>query len=140
MNNREGRAAEVPAGNGVADAASLAKMYAAMIGEVDGVRILKPETVEKARTLRTGAMSPAGDFGKLQFGMPLNYGLGYEFSARRAADAGRGLVRPRRRRRPHRLRPPRKRRRRRLRRQHHAHRDGRPDPRWSWMEELRKAV
>src|SRR6185437_16762006 len=28
MNNREARAAQVPAGNGIADAASLAKMYA----------------------------------------------------------------------------------------------------------------
>ncbi len=78
MNNREGRAAELPAGNGVADAASLARMYAALIGEVDGVRLLKPETVEAARTLRTGAMTPAGDLGKLQFGGPLAYGLGYE--------------------------------------------------------------
>ncbi len=78
MNNREARAAEVPAGNGIADAASLARMYAALIGEVDGVRLLKPETIEAARTLRTGAMSPAGDLAKLQFGTPLRYGLGYE--------------------------------------------------------------
>lgn len=78
MNSREGRAAELPAGNGVTDAASLARMYAALIGEVDGVRLLNPETVEKARTLRTGAMVPAGDLGKLQFGDPLRYGLGYE--------------------------------------------------------------
>src|SRR5580658_8758244 len=85
MNNRAGRAAEVPAGNGVADAASLAKMYASMIGEVDGVRLLKPETVQKARTLRTGAMSPAGDLGKLQLGPPTAYGLGYEL-AREATE------------------------------------------------------
>ena len=68
MNNRVARAAEVPAGNGITDARSLAKMYAALIGEVDGVRLLKPETVEKARTLRTGAMVPPGDFGKIVFG------------------------------------------------------------------------
>jgi CubicO group peptidase (beta-lactamase class C family) len=43
------------------------------------VRLLKPETIEKARTLRTGAMSPAGDLAKLQLGTPLDYGLGYEF-------------------------------------------------------------
>ncbi|HEX3920537.1 MAG TPA: serine hydrolase domain-containing protein [Caulobacteraceae bacterium] len=80
MNNRAGRAAQVPAGNGVADAASLAKMYAAMIGEVDGVRLLSSETIDKARTLRTGAMSPAGDLAKMQLGAPTNYGLGYEFA------------------------------------------------------------
>jgi CubicO group peptidase (beta-lactamase class C family) len=80
MNNRRGRAVQMPAGNGVTNAASLAKMYAAMIGEVDGVRLLKPETVEAARTLRTGAMSPAGDLGKLQLGLPAWYGLGYQLA------------------------------------------------------------
>ena len=77
MNNREGRAARLPAGNAVTDAASPAKMYAALIGEVDGVRLLKPETVEGARTLRTGEMVAAGDLGALQFGGPLRYGLGF---------------------------------------------------------------
>ena len=140
MNNRAGRAAEVPAGNGVADAASLAKMYAAMIGEVDGVRIIKPETMEQARTLRTGAMSPAGGLAKLQLGMPLNNGLGFEFSRDVTPMLGEGSF-------------------------GHAGAGGRigfahpesgvaaayvantmltvmgaPDPRWSWMEELRKAV
>ena len=57
------------------------KMYAGgWIGEVDGVRLIKPETVEKARTLRTGAMVPPGDFGKLVFGCSTQYGLGYEFA------------------------------------------------------------
>ncbi|HEY2710846.1 MAG TPA: serine hydrolase domain-containing protein [Caulobacteraceae bacterium] len=140
MNNRAGRAAEVPAGNGVANAASLAKMYAAMIGEVDGVRLVSPETVEKARTLRTGAMSPAGDLGKLQFGMPVQYGLGYEFARDVLPMMGPGSF-------------------------GHAGAGGRigfahpesgiaaafvantmltvpagPDPRWTWMEALRTAV
>jgi CubicO group peptidase (beta-lactamase class C family) len=81
MNNTAGRAIQLPAGNGVTNAASLAKMYAAMIGEVDGVRLLKPETVDAARTLRTGAMSPAGDLGKLAaLGLPVQYGLGYQLA------------------------------------------------------------
>jgi CubicO group peptidase (beta-lactamase class C family) len=141
MNNREGRAAEVPAGNGVADAASLAKMYAATIGEVDGVRILTPETVEKARTLRTAGMVPPGDFAKLQFGAPTEYGLGYEFakpvlpmlgpgsfghagaggrigfahpeSGTAAAFVANTML----------TAPP-----------------GQPDPRWTWMGELAKAI
>ena len=90
MNNRVARAAEVPAGNGITDARSLAKMYAALIGEVDGVRLLKPETVEKARTLRTGAMVPPGDFGKLVFGAPQQYGLGYEFARDGTPMLGKG--------------------------------------------------
>lgn len=140
MNNRAGRAVELPAGNGVTDAASLAKMYAAMIGEMDGVRILKPETVEKARTLRTGDMVPPGDFAKLQFGAPTQYGLGYEFARDVLPMLGPGSF-------------------------GHAGAGGRvgfahpesgvaaafvantmlttptgPDPRWSWMGELAKAV
>jgi CubicO group peptidase (beta-lactamase class C family) len=140
MNNRAGRAANLPAGNGVANAASLAKMYAAMIGEVDGVRLVAPATVDKARTLRTGAMSPAGDLSKLQFGMPQQYGLGYEFPRDVLPMLGEGSF-------------------------GHAGAGGRvgfahpesgvaaayvantmltvpagPDPRWSWMDELRKAV
>jgi CubicO group peptidase (beta-lactamase class C family) len=141
MNNREGHAANVPAGNGIADAASLAKMYAAMIGDMDGLRLVKPETLEKARTLRTAAMRPAGDFGKLQFGPPAAYGLGYEFAKPNLPMLGEGSF-------------------------GHAGAGGRvgfahpesgvaaafvantmlsvapglPDPRWSWMEELRKAL
>ncbi|MFI5284561.1 MAG: serine hydrolase domain-containing protein [Candidatus Dormibacterales bacterium] len=41
-------AAEVPAANGVTNARSLARMYAACIGEVDGVRLLQPGTLEAA--------------------------------------------------------------------------------------------
>ncbi|MCC5952099.1 MAG: beta-lactamase family protein [Acidimicrobiia bacterium] len=52
-NSRAMRAAEVPAANGVADARSVARMYAACIGEVDGVRLLDPATLESATTQRT---------------------------------------------------------------------------------------
>ena len=40
--------AEVPAGNGMGTAHALARMYAAVIGEVDGVRLLAPDTVAAA--------------------------------------------------------------------------------------------
>ncbi len=46
-------AAEIPAANGITNARSLSRMYASLIGEVDGVRILAPDTVEKARTVQT---------------------------------------------------------------------------------------
>lgn len=38
-------AAEVPAANGMGTAHALARMYAAVVGEVDGVRLLHPDTV-----------------------------------------------------------------------------------------------
>jgi CubicO group peptidase (beta-lactamase class C family) len=47
-NSRAVHAAEIPAANGISDARSLAKLYAACIGEVDGVRILNPDTVADA--------------------------------------------------------------------------------------------
>ncbi len=40
--------AELPAGNGMGTAHSLARMYAAAIGEVDGVRLLQPDTLSAA--------------------------------------------------------------------------------------------
>jgi CubicO group peptidase (beta-lactamase class C family) len=45
------RAAVLPASNGIATAPSLARFYAALIGEVDGVRLWRrPETLALART------------------------------------------------------------------------------------------
>jgi CubicO group peptidase (beta-lactamase class C family) len=50
--------AEIPAANGIATAAALARLYAAAIGEVDGVRLLDPATVERARTTVTPQDEP----------------------------------------------------------------------------------
>ncbi|MEU1099528.1 serine hydrolase domain-containing protein [Streptomyces tibetensis] len=44
----EVQAAELPSSNGISTAHGLARMYAALIGEVDGVRLLTPETLESA--------------------------------------------------------------------------------------------
>jgi CubicO group peptidase (beta-lactamase class C family) len=40
----------MPSSNGIGDARSLARMYAATVGTIDGMRILQPETVEAATT------------------------------------------------------------------------------------------
>ncbi|SDM57121.1 serine hydrolase domain-containing protein [Allokutzneria albata] len=50
---RAWRAAEFPAANMVADARSLARMYAATVSEVDGVRLLAPATVEAMTAVQT---------------------------------------------------------------------------------------
>lgn len=42
------RAAQIPAANGVTNAASLARMYAATVSEVDGVRLLDPAALDRA--------------------------------------------------------------------------------------------
>jgi len=48
----------IPSANGVANAYSIAKHYASLIGEVDGNRLLKPETVENATVLRRASDDP----------------------------------------------------------------------------------
>ena len=47
------REAEFPASNMVADARSVARMYAATVSEVDGVRLLDPATVERMTVVQT---------------------------------------------------------------------------------------
>jgi CubicO group peptidase (beta-lactamase class C family) len=55
FNRRDVHAAEIPAANGITNARSLARMYAACLEEVDGIRLLSPELVERARvTLTSG--------------------------------------------------------------------------------------
>ncbi|MEJ2855096.1 MULTISPECIES: serine hydrolase domain-containing protein [unclassified Saccharothrix] len=50
---RAWRAAEFPAANMLADAHSVARMYAATVAEVDGVRLLEPSTVERMTEVQT---------------------------------------------------------------------------------------
>ncbi|WP_382465446.1 serine hydrolase domain-containing protein [Streptomyces noursei] len=49
----EVQTAELPASNGIGTARALARMYAALIGEVDGVRVLTPETLASATKEQT---------------------------------------------------------------------------------------
>jgi CubicO group peptidase (beta-lactamase class C family) len=75
------RQAELPAANGIADARSLARMYAALAGggEVDGVRLVSPAVIDRftrpdATTEDTGS----------------TYGLGYHFLSPPFAVEGAG--------------------------------------------------
>jgi CubicO group peptidase (beta-lactamase class C family) len=52
-NSRELHAAEVPAAGGVGDARGLARLYAACVGEVDGMRVLTAAQTKDAATRRT---------------------------------------------------------------------------------------
>jgi CubicO group peptidase (beta-lactamase class C family) len=90
MNSRDGHAAEIPAGNMIGNATSLARMYAATIGEVDGVRLLKPETMERARKWQTEGLKAPGDFAKLPNPDPQRLGLGYELNRRAEPMLGDG--------------------------------------------------
>ena len=79
------RAAEVPAANGIGTARSLSRLYAACIGEVDGVRLLKPETLELA--MRTQARGQ-----DLVVGYETRYGTGFQLTFPSRPMAGEGSV------------------------------------------------
>ena len=73
VNSAEWRRAEIPAANGHGTAQSLARIYGALAcgGEVDGVRILDGETIERA--IEVQAEGPDAVLG----GMPMRFGLGF---------------------------------------------------------------
>lgn len=69
-NSPEIHAAEIPAHNGIATARSIARMYAALIGEVDGKRLLSTDTIKSA----TVTQSDGPDQVLL---VPTKFGLGF---------------------------------------------------------------
>lgn len=49
-------AAEIPSNNGICTARALARLYAGLIGEFDGMRILDPATVASATAKQAGGV------------------------------------------------------------------------------------
>jgi CubicO group peptidase (beta-lactamase class C family) len=49
---------------------AIARMYAALLGEVDGVRLLPPERLAEATAISSSGLDEV-------FGMPTTWGLGY---------------------------------------------------------------
>ena len=72
-NRADVRSASIPAG-GTVTARAVARMYASLLGEVDGVRLLSPE---RLREVSAVAMSGQDQV----FGFPTSWGLGYAISA-----------------------------------------------------------
>lgn len=63
-------AAQIPAANGVTNAVSLARMYAATVGEVDGIRLLTDQSVN-------AAIEPQVEGPDAVLMFPIPFGLGY---------------------------------------------------------------
>jgi CubicO group peptidase (beta-lactamase class C family) len=78
INTREAHAAELPFGNGIANARSLAKLYAACVGEIDGIRLLTRETIERARESQIEGLSAPTALAPLVGPGPQRFGLGFE--------------------------------------------------------------
>jgi CubicO group peptidase (beta-lactamase class C family) len=72
FNRRDVHAAEIPAANGITNARSLARIYAATIGDVDGVRLVNDETRDVARTTVTPDNEP--DYCLV---FPTTFGMGF---------------------------------------------------------------
>lgn len=64
------RAAEIPSANGVTNARSVARLYASLVSEVDGVRLLTQETVERAIEIQVEGPDQVVMF-------PIPFGLGF---------------------------------------------------------------
>ena len=62
-------AADIPAG-GKVSARAIARMYAGLLGEVDGVRLLSPERLREVTAVSASGTDEV-------FGMPTTWGLGY---------------------------------------------------------------
>jgi CubicO group peptidase (beta-lactamase class C family) len=63
--------AQIPAANCITDARSLAKLYAACVGEVDGVRLLSDESVDRAVERQTEGVDTT------IMDLDIQYGLGF---------------------------------------------------------------
>jgi CubicO group peptidase (beta-lactamase class C family) len=69
-NTRAIHAAELPSSNGIADARSVARMYAATVGEIDGTRLLEPATIATACEVQADGPDKVIMF-------PMCFGLGF---------------------------------------------------------------
>jgi CubicO group peptidase (beta-lactamase class C family) len=82
-NRADVRGANIPAG-GTVTARAVARMYAALLGEVDGVRLISPE-----RLREVSAVAMAGQ--DEVFGFPTAWGLGYGIEGDPGAPASFGV-------------------------------------------------
>ena len=73
MNTGAWRRAEIPAGNAHTTARALARVYGALAsgGQVDGVRVLSPDSIARARTEQANGPDA------VLFGWPTRFGLGF---------------------------------------------------------------
>jgi CubicO group peptidase (beta-lactamase class C family) len=77
-------AADIPAG-GKTSARAIARMYAALLGEVDGVRLLTPERLAEATAVSSSGTDEV-------FGMATTWGLGYAIGGPGADPQGASTV------------------------------------------------
>lgn len=72
-------AADIPAG-GKTSARAIARMYAALLGQIEGVRLISPERLREATTVSASGVDQV-------FGMPTTWAMGYAIGANGASPA-----------------------------------------------------
>jgi CubicO group peptidase (beta-lactamase class C family) len=82
-NARPLHATEMPSSNGIASARGVAKIYAALVGEIDGIRLLRAETVEEARAVQADGPDKV-------IRVPMRFGLGFALASTLAPACGAG--------------------------------------------------
>jgi CubicO group peptidase (beta-lactamase class C family) len=80
-NRRELKAAEMPSSNGIGTARALARLYASLIGPIDGVRLLSPQTVAAACVEQSN-----GEDAVLR--LPTRFGTGFMLPPSLSPEAG----------------------------------------------------
>jgi CubicO group peptidase (beta-lactamase class C family) len=80
-NTRQLRGAQLPSSNGHGDARSLARLYAACLGPIDGVRLLSDDSLDRATVVRSSGKD-------LVLGQPLTFGLGFSLPPTLGPGAG----------------------------------------------------
>ncbi|MGP3756031.1 serine hydrolase domain-containing protein [Streptomyces sp. IBSNAI001] len=78
LGTREGRAAGIPGAGAIGNARSLARLHAALIGPVDGVRLLSSRTVDLARAPQTDHLPPPAPLHRFDGPDRSRFGLGFE--------------------------------------------------------------
>lgn len=79
--HRAWRVAELPAGNAIGNAEALARYYAALIGEVDGVRLLGEAAMQRARQPQEASRRPPAEFAAIARDGGQLFGLGFELAS-----------------------------------------------------------
>ena len=85
FNTRQIHAAQIPAGNGITNAASLARIYAATLGPVDGVQLVDDDT----RRVAAATVTPEGERDECLI-VPTSFAMGFMTAGMVSRFAGPG--------------------------------------------------
>jgi CubicO group peptidase (beta-lactamase class C family) len=83
LNTAEGHQMEFGGAGGIASARSVAKVYAATIGEIDSVRLLSPQTLDFVTRPRTSGLGPVPQLATVPDQKLAEFGLGFWLGSQR---------------------------------------------------------